>query len=123
MKNINKNNNLPFYKFDIIEILESLSKRTVEPLNKFSYWILAQSLKNKWISPFLIDYLIVVERARNLIKKSEKSKVDTNDLDNTIGNEKTQQNRKNSEQTNTNLKKSSRKKQDKNIFDEPDLER
>ncbi|MDD3397409.1 MAG: hypothetical protein PHR96_02575 [Clostridia bacterium] len=72
MKNSNKiNNNLPLYKIDVVEIVESLAKRAVDPLNKFSYWILAQSLKNKWISPFIIDYLIVVERAKHLTKKSE----------------------------------------------------
>lgn len=71
MKISNKNNNLPFLKIDIVEILESLAKRTTEPLKKFSYWALTQSLKNKWISPFLMDYLILVERERHARKKAE----------------------------------------------------
>jgi len=71
MKNLNKNNNLSFYKIDIVEILENLAKKTSEPLNKFSYWILAQSLKNKWLSPYLMDYLILIERERHARKKAE----------------------------------------------------
>lgn len=71
MKNLNKNNNLSFYKIDIVEILENLAKRTTEPLNRFSYWIFAQSLKNKWLSPDLMDYLILIERERHARKKAE----------------------------------------------------
>lgn len=71
MKNLTKNNNLSFYKVDVVEVLENLAKRTAEPLNKFSYWVLAQSLKNKWLSPFLMDYLILIERERHARKKAE----------------------------------------------------
>jgi hypothetical protein len=63
MKNKNINNNQPF-EYDVIKILDALTSKVNNPLN---YWLMKKSIEGH--SPEVIDFMIVVERARQNIKK------------------------------------------------------